>query len=152
MSSFAACAENASVADSVNAYNINGGTLAPRWPKDTPTSDPTCEVIFTGQVASGIGNLDVVIEWGDGATTPLGSLANGASISELHEYATEDEFGNKPPLFAVYITPVNNQSPKKAACLGATIDYRTCEKDAPDPPPFVFETDCTQDAPPPSAD
>ena len=137
----ASCFDNATLGDTVNAYNVNGGTLRPYWPSDpdneTANDTPTCQVVFTGQVASGIGALNVVIDWGDDQTTELDPQANEAKISQTHEYSPGKEYTD----FQVLIRPVNDQSPWKAACLGTSVDYRNCETVTPKNEPFV--TDCT---------
>ena len=143
----AGCFDNATLGDTVNAYNIKGiapaqsATLKPYWPSDsdgeTANDTPTCYVVFAGEVASGIGALNVEIEWGDGATTTLKPQASGAKISETHKYDVPDEYTD----FRVLIRPDNGQSPNKAACLGTSVDYTNCETEPPTTTEFV--TDCT---------
>jgi hypothetical protein len=133
MASLVSCFNNNTIGDSVNAYNINNGALAE---VKTDAGVGSCEAEFTGIVVSGVGAINVTIDWGDGATTKVLNQASETNLSETHTYKPGGDYTDE---FLVEICQASDPTRCKYACTGLIVKNTGCPTIEP-----TYVLDCTQ--------
>ncbi len=121
----AGCFDNATLGDTVNAYNVGACRVSDPSDSDCDLgaasatlapvgSGATCDAVFVGYVSSGVGPLNVTIDWGDGSEPKeLANQPNQGKIKETHGYPSAQYTD-----FLVTICQASEPARCKYACVG----------------------------------